>query len=90
MKTQAGAIHEKAAHATLDLQQLRGAFTQIYATLDLMSNYKVKALANMQTTVNALTQDMERARDHLDRIRNSEGNRTDTKENGSRGSELIL
>lgn len=90
MKTQAGAIHEKAAHATLDLQQLRGAFTQIYATLDLMSNYKVKALANMQTTVNALTQDVERARGHLDRIRDSEGNRTDTKENGSRGSELIL
>ncbi len=72
MKTQAGAIHEKAANATLDLKQLRGAFTQIYATLDLMADYKIKALANMQTTVDALTQDVEMARGHLDRVRGSE------------------
>jgi len=90
MKTQAGAIHEKAAHATLDLQQLRGAFTHIYATLDLMANYKVKALANMQTTVEALTQDVTMARSHLDRIRDSEGPRTPTQTSESLGSELKL
>lgn len=90
MKTQAGAIHEKAAHATLDLQQLRGAFTHIYATLDLMANYKVKALANMQTTVEALTQDVMMARSHLDRIRDSEGPRTPTQTSESLGSELKL
>lgn len=90
MKTQAGAIHEKAANATLDLQQLRGAFTQIYATLDLMANYKIKALANMQTTVNALSQDIEMARGHLNRIRDSEADGTPVGENGGRGSELSL
>lgn len=83
MKTQAGAIHEKAANATLDLKQLRGAFTQIYATLDLMADYKIKALANMQTTVDALTQDVEMARGHLDRVRGSEtgGSRVQSTEN---------
>jgi len=90
MKTQAGAIHEKAANATLDLQQLRGAFNNIYATLDLMANYKIKALAHMQTTVNALTQDVEMARGHLDRIRDSESVGANTEENSRSGSELRL
>lgn len=90
MKTQAGAIHEKAAHATLDLEKLRGAFTNIYATLDLMAGYKLKALANMQTTVEALTQDVEIARGHLERIRNAEGGETQTPAIRSQESELKL
>jgi uncharacterized protein YaaN involved in tellurite resistance len=90
MKTQAGAIHEKAANATLDLQQLRGAFTNIYATLDLMASYKIKALANMETTVNALTQDVETAKGHLDRLQDSKANGTKTQDQGTQGSELRL
>ncbi len=90
MKTQAGAIHEQAAHATLDLQKLQGAFTQIYATLDLMAGYKIKALANMQTTVVSLTQDIEKARGHLDRIRDPEVKSTLTKTDSVTGSELRL
>jgi len=90
MKTQAGAIHEKAANATLDLQQLRGAFTNIYATLDLMASYKIKALANMETTVKALTQDVETAKGHLDRLKDSKANGTKTQDKGTQGSELRL
>ena len=90
MKTQAGAIHEKAANATLDLKQLRGAFTQIYATLDLMADYKIKALANMQTTVDALTQDVEMARGHLDRVRGSETGGSRVQSNETPNPELKL
>lgn len=90
MKTQAGAIHEKAANATLDLKQLRGAFTQIYATLDLMADYKIKALANMQTTVDALTQDVEMARGHLDRVRGSEGGESRVQSTETPNPELKL
>ena len=90
MKTQAGAIHEKAANATLDLKQLRGAFTQIYATLDLMADYKIKALANMQITVDALTQDVEMARGHLDQIRGSETGTSQAQRSETPNPELKL
>lgn len=90
MKTQAGAIHASAAHATLDLEQLRGAFTNIYATLDLMAGYKLKALANMQTTVDALTHDIEQSRGHLDRIKDSGPGAAEADKNKGGSSELTL
>ena len=44
-------INEQAASATVELEKLQAAFTNIYATMDEIDTFKVKALDNMQKTV---------------------------------------
>jgi uncharacterized protein YaaN involved in tellurite resistance len=66
LREQAGAIQHQAVAATLDLDQLKTAFGNIYATLDLVAGYKLKALATMQSSIETLTRDIEQARSRLD------------------------
>ena len=40
--------------------------------MDMMAEYKVKALDNMQQTVNALSDEVEKSKTYLDRIRKEE------------------
>jgi uncharacterized protein YaaN involved in tellurite resistance len=69
MKQQAGKIHEQATSAAVDLDKLQLAFQNIYQTMDMVSSYKVQALDNMQKTVDVLTQEVDKSRAYLDRIR---------------------
>lgn len=65
LKEQAGTIQQQAAEATLDLDQLKIAFGNIYTTLDLVDNFKVKALSSMKASAEMLSQEVEKAREHL-------------------------
>jgi uncharacterized protein YaaN involved in tellurite resistance len=69
LKTQAGKIHEQASSAAVSLDKLKLAFKSVYETMDMVSNYKTQALANMQKTVDVLGQEVEKSRTYLDRVR---------------------
>ena len=59
LRDQSGKIHEQAASSTVGIEKLQAAFQNIYATMDEIDTFKLKALDNMATTV-----DGARDRDH--------------------------
>lgn len=70
LKKQSGQIHQQAADSTIDLEKLQLAFNNIYATMDMISDYKVKALGTMQQTVDLLSRETKKSQSYLDRVRN--------------------
>jgi uncharacterized protein YaaN involved in tellurite resistance len=72
LKTQSGKIYEQATSATVDVEQLRNAFKNIYDSMDMISSYKAQALTNMKQTVNVLSQEVDHAQTYLDRVRQEE------------------
>ena len=70
---QSGAITEQAAAATIDLAKLEAAFTNIYATMDEIDTFKVKALDSMQQTVSALSTEIAKSQAYIDRVKAAEG-----------------
>src|SRR3989440_8794433 len=72
LREQTGEIYNQAASATLDIQKLQTAFNNIYATMDMIDKFKVQALDNMKTTVNALSTEVQKAQVYMDRARRSE------------------
>jgi len=67
LRTQSEAVEADAASTTLDLEKLQAAFDNIYATIDEIDSFKIKALESMTETVAALGAQIERARAYLDR-----------------------
>ena len=55
LRQQTGRIHDQAASATINLNQLKAAFDNIYATMEAVDTYKGAALQSMRTTVDALS-----------------------------------
>jgi uncharacterized protein YaaN involved in tellurite resistance len=72
LRQQTGQIYNQAANATLDVQKLQTAFTNIYATMDMIDKFKVDALDNMRTTVNTLSTEITKAQTYMERARTSE------------------
>ena len=69
LKEQSGQVYEQAASSTVSVAQLQSAFDNIYATLDMISDYKIKALDSMQQTVNSLSDQVAKAKTYLDKTR---------------------
>ena len=69
LRDQSGKIQQQAASSTIDMNKLQQAFRNIYQTMDSMADFKVKALANMQTTVDTLSSEVAKAKTYLDRQR---------------------
>ncbi|WP_085314822.1 toxic anion resistance protein [Derxia lacustris] len=69
LRTQTAAIHQQAASGTIEIAKLQQAFQNIYATMDAVADFKVQALASMQTTVDTLAHEVQNARGYLDRVR---------------------
>ncbi|MFM8441979.1 MAG: toxic anion resistance protein [Methylococcus sp.] len=72
MKQQAGTIHEQATSSAVSLDKLKLAFQNVYETMDMVSDYKLQALDNMQKTVELLTSEVDKSRGYLDRVRGEE------------------
>lgn len=72
LKTQTAQIHEQAASATIPLEVLSRAFQNIYDTMDSIDTFKLKALDSMKTTVNALSQEVEKSRGYIARAEGAE------------------
>ena len=69
LKTQSGRIQEGAGSATVNVEQLQAAFKNVYAALDAISEYKVRALENFRQTTQILAQEVGTAQTYLDRER---------------------
>ena len=67
LKRQTAQVHEQASGSSLDLEKLQKSFNHIYETMHAIDAFKVKALGNMQQTLNVLTQEVDRAQTYLDR-----------------------
>ena len=52
------------------MEKLQLAFNNIYATMDMISDYKIKALGTMQQTVDLLSRETKKSQTYLDRVRN--------------------
>lgn len=69
------AIQEQAASATIGLPQLQAAFQNIYATMDSIDEFKVRALDNMAQTIGVLESEVTKSQSYLERARSSEERR---------------
>ncbi|SHE74489.1 Uncharacterized conserved protein YaaN involved in tellurite resistance [Lampropedia hyalina DSM 16112] len=72
LRQQSSAIHQQAASSTIEIAKLQQAFQNIYQTMDTIADFKIKALASMQTTVDTLSGEVTKARGYLDRVRQQE------------------
>ncbi|WP_431265756.1 toxic anion resistance protein [Roseateles chitinivorans] len=72
LRDQSAAIHQQAASSTIEIAKLQLAFTNIYQTMDTIADFKTKALASMQTTVDTLSDEVAKSRAYLDRVRRQE------------------
>jgi uncharacterized protein YaaN involved in tellurite resistance len=61
-----------AASATVSLEKLQSAFNNIYATMDTIDSFKVTALDSMRKTIDALSAEVARAQDYMERARAAE------------------
>ncbi len=72
LRDQSAAIHQQAASSTIDIAKLQAAFANVYQAMDSIADFKVKALASMQTTVNTLSDEVAKSRSYVDRVRRQE------------------
>jgi uncharacterized protein YaaN involved in tellurite resistance len=80
LKTQTAAIHEQAASSTIPVETLKRAFANIYLTMDQIDTFKAKALLSMKTTVNTLSDEVEKSKGYIAR---AEGQAQGALENAS-------
>jgi uncharacterized protein YaaN involved in tellurite resistance len=69
LRQQSAAVNEQAASATIDIQKLQAAFDNIYATMDEIDAFKLKALDTMTKTISDLTVQIGKSQTYLDRAR---------------------
>jgi len=67
LRQNSGEIMAQASDPTTDIKKIESAFDNIYATVDMVSEYRVRALDNMKTTVDALSTQVEKAQAYLGR-----------------------
>jgi len=79
LRQQSAAINEGAAASTIDLAKLQAAFDNIYATMDEIDAYKLKALDTMTQTIGALTTQVGKAQSYLERSKDQDAASGDEK-----------
>jgi len=72
LKTQSAEIHQQASGSMIGVEKLQLAFDNVFATMDMISDYKVKALDSMKVTVDTLSGQVERAQKYLDQSREAD------------------
>ncbi|MBV9439577.1 MAG: toxic anion resistance protein [Candidatus Eremiobacteraeota bacterium] len=66
LRSNAGRIQEGASNATIDVEKLKEAFANVRATIDSMSDYRIRALSSMEKTVDALGDEVGKAKSYLE------------------------
>jgi uncharacterized protein YaaN involved in tellurite resistance len=69
---QSGRISEQASSSTIELGKLQAAFKNIYATMDEIDTFKLKALDNLSKTIDALSAEIQTSQQYIDRVRAQE------------------
>jgi uncharacterized protein YaaN involved in tellurite resistance len=67
LRTQTGEIHKQAASSTVPVETLKRAFENIYQTMDAIDTFKTQALSNMKTTVQALSEEVDKSKGYIAR-----------------------
>lgn len=68
LKENSAAIQEQAASSTIGMEQLQAAFANIYATMDSIDEFKLKALDNMSTTIGVLETEVQKSKAYIERV----------------------
>jgi uncharacterized protein YaaN involved in tellurite resistance len=68
LKENSALIQEQAASSTIGLEQLQAAFANIYATMDSIDQFKLKALDTMAATIGTLETEVTKSKAYLDRV----------------------
>ena len=68
LRENSAAIQEQAASSTIGMEQLQAAFTNIYATMDSIDEFKLKALDSMSQTIGVLETEVSKSKEYLDRV----------------------
>ncbi|WP_370288620.1 toxic anion resistance protein [Nocardioides sp.] len=68
LKDNSAAIQQQAASSTIGMEQLQAAFANIYATMDSIDEFKLKALDSMSTTIGVLESEVSKSKAYLDRV----------------------
>ncbi len=68
LRDNSAAIQEQAASSSIGMEELQAAFTNIYATMDSIDEFKLKALDSMAATIGVLETEVEKSRSYLDRV----------------------
>ncbi|WP_183096349.1 toxic anion resistance protein [Nocardioides stalactiti] len=68
LKDNSAKIQEQAASSTIGIEQLQAAFANIYATMDSIDEFKLKALDTMSTTIGVLESEVEKSKSYLERV----------------------
>lgn len=87
LKQQSGQIQQQAVSATVSLDKLKTAFANIYQTMDMMADYKIKALGNMRQTVDVLSTEVDKAKKYVAQAREAE---TIVSSSASATTDLVL
>jgi uncharacterized protein YaaN involved in tellurite resistance len=82
LRDQSAKVNEQASSSTVDVDKLKAAFANVYASIDAIDGYKEQALNSMKQTVQSLEAEVQKAQSYLDR---SHGAAAD-----DAGSELAL
>lgn len=72
LRGQSAEIQRQAATSTIEIDKLRTAFNNIYETMDMLADYKSKALGVMRESVDALSTEVAKAQSYVDRVRDQE------------------
>lgn len=67
LKQQTADIHKQAASATIPVETLKRAFQNIYQTMDAIDTFKSQALVSMKTTVDTLSDEVQKSRGYIAR-----------------------
>lgn len=68
LKDNSAAIQEQASSSTIGIEQLQAAFANIYATMDSIDEFKLKALDSMSATIGVLETEVEKSQSYLARV----------------------
>jgi uncharacterized protein YaaN involved in tellurite resistance len=64
---QSARVSEQAASSSVELAKLQAAFANVYATMDEIDAFKIKALDSLSKTIDALSSEIEQSHKYLDR-----------------------
>jgi uncharacterized protein YaaN involved in tellurite resistance len=68
LRENSAAIQEQAASSTIGMEQLQAAFQNIYATMDSIDDFKLKALDSMAQTIGVLGSEVDKSKAYLERV----------------------
>lgn len=72
LKQQGAEVARQASEPAVQIEALKSAFRDIYEAIDTVNNYKVQALDSMKQTIDALEQEVDKAKHYMSEHRQSE------------------